>query len=249
MRGAQAKLRELEARDRGRGQALETFVDRLCDGPPPDLDEIRSIRRAMEACSPVTAGYCLRMGAEGTRQEGRGGDMRRAFAEVTGVFAGLAALVYLTGALALQLRLGVGGLPSSVAVPQLPREFLVGIGLLVVAPATGVGAIVTSVLRRRSPSRAVSSAAGLGAGLSCYLVIGALVVAKDPFPAKVCLTDGRQVSGVLIGETDSRTYLGDPQGARPRRVISIPQSHIERLVVGGSPAQLHAVRCDAPPRS
>ena len=96
-------------------------------------------------------------------------------------------------------------------------------------------------------ARGVLGTAGLAAGLSCYLVIGALVVAKDPFPAKVCLTDGEQVSGVLIGETDSRTYLGDPQGARPRRVISIPQSHIERLVVGGSPAQLDAVRCDAPP--
>jgi hypothetical protein len=29
MRGAEAKLRELEAKDRARGQALETFVDRL----------------------------------------------------------------------------------------------------------------------------------------------------------------------------------------------------------------------------
>ncbi len=46
MRGAQAKLRELEAQDRARGQALETFVDRLCDGPVPALDEIRSIRDA-----------------------------------------------------------------------------------------------------------------------------------------------------------------------------------------------------------
>ena len=140
----------------------------------------------MEARSRVAAGYCLRMGAEGSRQEGRGVDVRRALAEVTGAFAGLAALVYLTGALALQLRLGVGGLPSSVAVPQLPREFLIGIGLLVVAPAIGVGLVLSSVLRRRSPSRATASALGLVAGLSCYLVIGALVVAKDPFPARVC---------------------------------------------------------------
>ena len=84
------------------------------------------------------------------------------------------------------------------------------------------------------------------AGLACYLLIGTLVVAKDPFPAKACLTDGRQVSGVLIGEADDRTYLGDPQNVSPRRVISIPQSHIDRLVVGGKPAQLDAARCDPP---
>lgn len=46
MRGAEAKLRELEARDRAHEQALATFVDRLCEGPQPDLDEIDRIRHA-----------------------------------------------------------------------------------------------------------------------------------------------------------------------------------------------------------
>lgn len=46
LRGAEATLRELEAQDRARGQALATFVDRLCDGPQPDLDEIRRVRHA-----------------------------------------------------------------------------------------------------------------------------------------------------------------------------------------------------------
>lgn len=46
MRGAEAQLRELEAQDRSRTQALETFVNRLCDGPRPDLDEVRGIRHA-----------------------------------------------------------------------------------------------------------------------------------------------------------------------------------------------------------
>jgi len=172
-------------------------------------------------------------------------DMRRAFAEVTGAFAALAALVYLTGALALQLRLGVIGLPSSVAVPQLPREFLIGIGLLIVGPAAGVGLAVGWAVRRHWQSRTIATATGLAAGLLCYLLMGAGVVAKDPFPAKVCLSGGREVSGVLIGESGSRTYLGDPQGARPRRVISIPQSQVVRVVVGGKPAQLNAVHCDA----
>ncbi len=171
--------------------------------------------------------------------------MRRALAEVTGAFAGLAALVYLTGALALQLRLGMIGLPSSVAVPQLPREFLIGVGLLVVGPAIGLGLAVGWAARRGARSRPIATAAGLATGLLCYLVIGGLVVSKDPFPAKVCLSGGGEVAGVLIGETGSRTYLDDPRGVAPRRVISIPQSQVARLVAGGKPAQLGAVKCDA----
>jgi hypothetical protein len=46
MRGAEAKLRELEAQDRARAHGLATFVDRLCAAPNPDRDEIRSIRHA-----------------------------------------------------------------------------------------------------------------------------------------------------------------------------------------------------------
>lgn len=46
LRGAEAKLRELEAQDRAHAQALETFVSRLCAGPQPDLDEVRRIRHA-----------------------------------------------------------------------------------------------------------------------------------------------------------------------------------------------------------
>ncbi len=46
MRGAEAKLRELEAGDRARAHALETFVDRMRAGPDPDLDEAERIRRS-----------------------------------------------------------------------------------------------------------------------------------------------------------------------------------------------------------
>jgi hypothetical protein len=46
MRGAESKLRELEAQDRAHGHALETFVSRLCAGPPPDLDEVARVRHA-----------------------------------------------------------------------------------------------------------------------------------------------------------------------------------------------------------
>jgi hypothetical protein len=46
MRGAEAKLRELEAQDRADARALDTFMDRLCAGQQPGLDEIGRIRHA-----------------------------------------------------------------------------------------------------------------------------------------------------------------------------------------------------------
>ena len=159
---------------------------------------------------------------------------------LTGALAGVAALVYLTGGLALQLRLGTGRLPSSAAVPQLPREFLISQGLLIVAPAIGVALLVGAALSR---SGRPSTLAAIAAGVACYLVIGLLVVTKDPFPAKVCLTSGGDVVGVFIGETGNRTYLGDLASAHPRRVVSIPQSQVARVVVGGAEAQLGAVGC------
>lgn len=46
LRGAEARLAELDAQDAARTRALETFVDRLCSGPEPDLDEVHRIRHA-----------------------------------------------------------------------------------------------------------------------------------------------------------------------------------------------------------
>jgi hypothetical protein len=45
-RGAEVTLRELDAQDRARAHARETFIDRLRSGPRPDLGEIRRIRHA-----------------------------------------------------------------------------------------------------------------------------------------------------------------------------------------------------------
>jgi hypothetical protein len=46
LRGAEATLRELDAQDRARAHARETFVDRLRAASPPDLEEIHRIRHA-----------------------------------------------------------------------------------------------------------------------------------------------------------------------------------------------------------
>jgi hypothetical protein len=172
-------------------------------------------------------------------------DPLQALRELAGAFAGVAALVYLTGALALQLRLGLVRLPSSAAVSQLPREFLISTGLLIVAPAIALafGAYwATGALGGRRLRRIPTA---IASGVLCFAIVGTLVVLKDPFPAKVCLVDGGEVVGVLIGETSGRTYLGDVAAAHPRRVISLPQSQVARLVVGGREGQLAGVRCGA----
>lgn len=43
-RGAEVTLKEIEARDRARDRALETFIDRLAAAPAPDVEEIEAIR-------------------------------------------------------------------------------------------------------------------------------------------------------------------------------------------------------------
>ena len=45
-RGALAELRTLDARERARGVALASFVDRLRAAPAPNLEEVEAIRRA-----------------------------------------------------------------------------------------------------------------------------------------------------------------------------------------------------------
>jgi hypothetical protein len=56
--------------------------------------------------------------------------------QVFGLFAGLAILVYLTGSAVLALRLGFENLPWDAVISQLPREFVIAVGLTtVVLPA------------------------------------------------------------------------------------------------------------------
>jgi len=162
---------------------------------------------------------------------------------LTGLFAGLVAAIYLTGGLVLSLRLGLERLPSTAAVAQLPREFLISLGLMVVVPAIGVGALGWWLGRRHWNMNGRAVTVGIALGVLCYLAIGGSQVAKAPFPAKVCLAGGGEASGVFIGETDSRTYLGDRSSEHPRRIISIPLARVERVQVGGSEQQLGGAPC------
>jgi hypothetical protein len=158
------------------------------------------------------------------------------FGGVTGAVALAAALVYGTGGLVLMLRLGLRRLPSTTAVPQLPREFLVSVGLEIVVPAVLVAAATLAMARRR-PRWALLAFVVVYVGIAAYLI------AKPPFAAKACLADGGGVPGVLIGESDSRTYLGDPSSRHPRRIITIPAGRIETLLIGGEEAAIGAAAC------
>ncbi len=166
-----------------------------------------------------------------------------AFGALGGALAGVVAFVYFTGGLVLSLRLGLERLPSTAAVPYLPREFLISLGLNVVLPAVATGALAGAVLRWRGRGGHPAWATALAVGVAVYVLVGGLFAAKSPFPAKACLTGGGEAAGVLIGETGSRAYLGAPSSQRPRRIISIPLERVERLLVGGDEAAIAGLPC------
>jgi len=178
-----------------------------------------------------------------TGDHNRNSGLLAALGTLTGLFAGLVAAIYLTGGLVLSIRLGLEGLPSTAAVAQLPREFLISLGLTVLVPAIGVGTLAWWIGGRRWNRDGRAAALGVAVGALCYLAIGGAQAAKAPFPAKVCLAGGSEASGVFIGETDGRTYIGDPSIQRPRRIISIPLARVERVLVGGSEGQLGGASC------
>jgi hypothetical protein len=74
--------------------------------------------------------------------EGDGAGTLSGLQVIVGLFAGLAAVIYLTGGATLGLRLLWAGLPT-LPVGQLPREFLFSLGAAqVVLPALAVGLVV-----------------------------------------------------------------------------------------------------------
>jgi hypothetical protein len=75
-----------------------------------------------------------------------------------------------------------------------------------------------------------------------FAIFPAFVVSAGTFhllEAKVCMEDGLGAAGVLVGETSAGVYIGDPRGTRegPRRVVSVPNERVEKLLIGGNAAQ------------
>jgi len=261
----------------------------------------------------------------GVNGDGRGSDVVKALGLVFGLLAGLVTLVYAVGGGVLALRLFFEDLPSLTVVGQLPREYLIAVGLtqivlpvLVAAglylgvrllvgssvppPArlvqewtgrswrgwgefVGVSALLALVVVFLGASPAYTRE-GLSRKLLWLLLVGFVVtwlvmmvalklraalatrerdtwntsrvavwmtsiVALASLPAfvifagtfhfldaKVCAAGPRQISGVFIGESSDRVYIGESnhRTAGPRRVVSIPLSQVEEVLIGGEAA-------------
>lgn len=58
-------------------------------------------------------------------------------------------------------------------------------------------------------------------------------------PTKVCVKGGSEQTGLLVGETGDRIYLGE-SGGRVRQVISLPLTQVAETFIGG---QASSERC------
>lgn len=73
--------------------------------------------------------------------------------------------------------------------------------------------------------------------------VPACLVFAGTFPlldAKVCTTSGSYRTGLLIGETSQRIYIGESSGPK-RRVISVPLTQVKETFIGGNAG---AERCE-----
>lgn len=140
----------------------------------------------------------------------------------------------------LALRLGIGlrdirGGPKGLAW-LLPVAFLLTLLFVLV----GLNLRARLVKRYGESSHSWSTARAvflmtLIVALVCLPVFVLFAGAFFPLlDAKVCTASGAESSGLLIGETSTRTYIG--QQARPvgpLLVFSIPQSEITQTIIGG----------------
>jgi hypothetical protein len=177
------------------------------------------------------------------RESDSGNTLAQTLTTIAGLLAAFAACVYVIGGLVLAARLGLRQLPSTAVISQLPREFLVSSGLLIIGLPMLLGGLTYVLL----PSKYRSSGRKTRTRCLCLamvvivtLIASLLLISKEPFTAKACLEGGGSVSGFFIGETSDRTYLGE-QGATPRRIISVPTARVERLLIGGDAA---GARCE-----
>jgi hypothetical protein len=169
----------------------------------------------------------------------------KALGGATAIFAAFVGTLYVVGALVLGVRLGLGHLPSSAVVAQLPRDFLLSIGLTAVLPGLVLGGIVAGCLTfGGDAARGAAPVAFAAVALVACVVIAALFAFKDPFPARVCSVDGAaDATGVFIGETQDRIYIGDaPDRPGRHNITSVPLSRVARVFIGGGAAEARCGR-------
>jgi hypothetical protein len=263
----------------------------------------------------------------------KSGDIVQRAAQVLAALAGLASLVYLAGGLVLAVRLEQLSLPWEPVIGQLPREFLLSIGIgqvvfpaclaaaayavsrlmyrtkekppfrrlradkpdsantrrwcahaalllaamclvtwagwalthtqdpgvarpaspgllsvhwLVVALALLISAVTATELRGKVAEDAADwhsfDTAALMTGIYGAAFIPAFIAVFAGAPlnrAIVCRTAGGSRSGVLIGQTSDRVYLGEDRRAGARaRIMAFPASKVDEVYIGSAPSRL-----------
>ena len=269
--------------------------------------------------------------------DGPAADVVKRLGQLFGLVVGFVALVYVAGGGVFAIRLYLRDLPSLGVTSQLPRDFLVSIGLAqIVAPALGAAAIygIARLLWGSAPTptwfvdewdakpswrawKPLFAPSGILAvvatAFATYQMTGfthdwrkllpsllltflvtllialvalnlraklalrarrepataedvrerwnegtvvvrmALVVALAAVPfgfvfaatlpmldARVCITAGhhvQHVDGVLVGETNTRTFIGEKGTQDPLHVFSIPEAEIIETIIGGTPTR------------
>jgi hypothetical protein len=159
----------------------------------------------------------------------------------TAVFAVLAFAVYFSGGFVLGLELTVRGISASAVVAELPREFLIALGLSIVLPGVvaGVAVLLAKLtlqgqLTKRGLQREAARGLAVAVAVAVAVAISAYDVLRGPPDAKVCASHASySTTGWFIGESGSRVYIGEHTApARGPWIISIPVSEVAQVVVG-----------------
>jgi hypothetical protein len=138
-------------------------------------------------------------------------------------------------ALAL-LATGVGWLlarntDGSHRLPGLPIAF--ALSLLVALVALKLRAEAARKYEgdwdRVRPAALMACIVGLGS-IPIWVIVAGTFHLLD---AKVCTTSQTLETGVLIGETGDRVYIGEERSSGPRRVASFPLAQVEEVFIGG----------------
>ena len=128
---------------------------------------------------------------------------------------------------------------SNALLWLVPLVFLVTMLVVLVALSLRAKLVVRFAVREdrwgtRRPIVLMTLVVALAAVPICVLFAGAFFPLLD---AKVC-TSQSPVTGVLIGETSDRTYIGEtePPAEDKLRVFSVPSSEIKETIIGGGAA-------------
>jgi hypothetical protein len=162
---------------------------------------------------------------------------RRGWAEIIGASAIPAFVV--AGSIELQADRALSGSEQTLWLSSVEALSLLGFLVTLLAVLVALKLRARLVDRYGNPERWstrrpivwMTLVVALASVPICVILAGSLFPLLD---AKVCTTDS-EVTGVLIGETSNRTYVGEKGEGRtgPLLVFSVPGSQIKETFIGG----------------